>query len=300
MDDIKKRAEDYLRSDRSLPGGRELYNQLPGKSLAMQRYISRMTGSEKDLQVLHYEIAKAVGIPERGMKIMLSGKPQKPAAHVQEENKMEIVQLTAEEQLFSIKLEELNYHDALALLKELGIKASSRKKDAVFATVKEARESMVSKIVSELPIEVKASIKMREQFPFLKEKECPDALKILVNDMISSRERFVEEQPKLHALLNEAEEKQLVDIVLEEYINNKEAWDELEHYNTTGEILGKHPIFEMIAAKDEISALNTVELAKKIKNLKINIGKNKSKGNEELVQRDEELLSHASSVLEKR
>lgn len=265
----------------------------------MQRYISRMTGSEKDLQVLHYELSKACDISERSMNIMLSGKPKK-VEDIEVNEPIKLDPPTLEDRLMAVDLDNITYFDALALLKELEIKPKGRKKEDVFETVKEARGSLVEKKLEEIPIEVKASIKLREQFPFIKEKDCPDALKILVNDLITSREKFVEDQPKLHGLLTEAEEKQLVDTVLENYITNKEAWDELEHYNSTGEILGKHPIFAMIRDKDEISALNTVDLAKKIKNLKINIGKNKNKGNQELVDRDEVLLAHAVSVLEKR
>ena len=302
MDNIRKEVETYLKSDRTLAAGRDLYNKLPGKGLAMQRYISRMTGSEKDLQVLYYELSKACGISERSMNILLAGKPQK-------ETEMGVVDPvdvepvdppTVEDRLMAVNIDTIKYRDAIALLKELEIKPKSRKGPDVIIAVSDARANLVSTKIAELPTEVKASIKMREQFPFLKEKECPDALKILVNDLISSREAFVENQPKLHGLLNEAEEKHLVDTVLEDYITNKEAWDELEHYKETGEILGKHPIFAMIRDKDEISALNTVDLAKKIKNLKINIGKNKNKGNQELVDRDEVLLAHAVSVLEKR
>ena len=289
----------YLQTDRSLMGGRNLYNKLPNKSLALQGSFSRMPNSPANLGRLHYELCMAVGITERQLTIFLQ-KPVQAETETQQAPPPPPVDLTPEERLMAFKREEVDYFTANTLLSELGIKAKSRKKEDVYNALEAVRQERITAKVTELPIEIKAAVKLRDQFPFLREDTCPDALKILVNDLITSYEAFKEAQPKLHELLSEADAKAMVDVVLENYIKNKEAWAELEHYKTTGNVLGAHPLFARLEAKKEITELPTADLAKKIKNLEINIGKNKTKNNMDLVARDEELLLHAKKVLAKR
>jgi len=122
----------------------------------------------------------------------------------------------------------------------------------------------------------------------------------LVNDLITCYHIFKENQPKIHDILTNVEAKVLVDVIKTNYILNKQAWAELEYYNTNKSLLGKHPIFNRIRLKDAISALSTPKLIKKQKALEINIYRNKGKGNTELVERDTDLLMHTNLVLEKR
>ena len=84
------------------------------------------------------------------------------------------------------------------------------------------------------------------------------------------------------------------------YISNKQAYDELEHYKAHQSLLGKHPIFKILEAKEEISRMNGVELAKKITTLEANIRRNEKKHNTKLVVRDKKLLDHAKQTLQNR
>lgn len=300
MKDPKAEVLRYLENDRSLMGGRNLYNKLPNKNRAIQNNFARFTDTPANVARLHYELARAVGLTERSLKIALQ-KPVRKAKDVKEIDVIpEPVVLTALDKLLSFDPENPDYHESVALAKELEIKLPGRKKEQVYAALSEARQKEITAQVNELPVELKASIKMRDQFPFLRDSDCPDALKILVADMITSYENFKKNQPKLHEVLDAAEEKALADVVVKDYIENKQAWDELEHYRANGEVLGKHPLFERLSAKEEITGLSTPDLTKKISNLKINIGKNEKKGNSELVDRDKELLTHAEAELGKR
>ena len=299
MSKVKEQVLEYLQTDRTLLGGRNLYNNLPGKSLALQNSFARMTNTPANVSKVHYELAKHVGIPERQLNIYLQ-KPLVDKVAAKKEEPPVKKELSLKERLLSSTTITLDYNAAKVLVKELKIKPKSRKKADIYQALTDAREKELDKQLSELPIEVKASIKLRDQFPFLREDNCPDSLKLLVSDLITSYEKFKEAQPKLHEVLPTAEAKALGDFVLENYIDNKMAWAELEHYKATGNILGEHPLFERLEAKEEISAMNAVDLAKKIKNLEINIGKNKKKENTELVARDEDLLAHAKEVLAKR
>lgn len=299
MSKEKEQVLEYLQTDRTLLGGRNLYNKLPNKSLALQNSFARMTNTPANVARLQYQLAKTVGIAERQLNILLQ-QPLKKSLDKVEIDAPQPTDLTPEEKLLAFNSDTADFFGAKELAKELGVKPKGRKKEDLFDSLAIHRNALINAQVKALPVEVKASIKLREQFPFLREATCPDSLKLLVNDLITSYETFKEAQPKLHDLLDADAAKAAVDVVLENYFNNKEAWNELEHYKSTGQILGEHPLFERLEAKEAISALNTVDLTDKIKNLGINIGKNKKKGNDDLVARDEDLLAHAKAVLEKR
>ncbi|MEX0273252.1 MAG: hypothetical protein AB3N16_02630 [Flavobacteriaceae bacterium] len=297
--DAKNQVLDYLKHNRSLMGGRNLYNQLPRKSLALQNSFRRMTDTEANRSRMHYEIARSVGITERELKIILQKPIVQVTKKVDEPTPPPTEPPSLEDRLLAFKADAAEYYPSKELAKELGLKPKKSKVD-LFQQIEEAKQELIQKEIDTIPLEVKASVKLRDQFPFLRKADCPDVLKILVNELISAYERFKEVQPKLHELLSADVAKHTVDVVLENYIKNKEAWDELEHYKETGNLLGKHPVFERLAAKEEIAGLSTPDLTQKIKNLENNIGRNKNKGNEDLVARDQDLLAHAKAVLEKR
>lgn len=68
----KQAVLDYLQHDRTLRGGRDLYNKMPQKNLSIQNYIARFSDTESNLKVICYELCKLVGIPERQMNILLN------------------------------------------------------------------------------------------------------------------------------------------------------------------------------------------------------------------------------------
>ena len=303
MKDPKAEVIHYLKHDRTLLGGRNLYNQLPMKNLAFQRQMARWIDTEANIERLCYELAKLVALPERLLKIYT----QKPVEPVKE---IEVVgagavepkkkDTTSDDLLLAFDPINTKWNDGRSLAKSLKIEIKGRKKAEIWPDIIEARKKLVAEQVNQIPADVKASIKLREQFPFLREKDCPDSLKLLVNDLITSYENFKENQPKLHELLQDEEAKALVDVVLTNYIENKEAWDELEHYKVNGEVLGKHPLFEELEEKERITKLETPDLAKEITNLVNKIGRNKKKDNTELVAKQEKLLVHAEAELAKR
>lgn len=301
MDNPKKAVINYITTDRSLRGGRDLYNQLPNKNRAFQRNLANWPDNPANVERLCYELCKTVGLAERQFKIFM----QKPVVKVvelptpTEPTPTEPTAPTTKVLLLGYGL-DMPYQEAKALAKALALKLEDQKALTIHNALSAAKNALVYNQLQELPAPQKASIKLREQFPFLKEKDCPDVLKLLVSDLITAWENFKENQPLLHQNLTDADAKALVDVVLEDYINNKLAWDELEHYKINGTLLGVHPIFEIITAKEDIAAMNAVDLAKKINNLKINIGKNTTKGNTDLVNRDKELLDFAESVLAKK
>lgn len=283
-------------------GGRNLYNQLPGKNLATQQLLARLPDTPTNIEKMCFHIAKLAEIPDRNLTIMMqtpvvAAPPDTDAPATAKETSPP---LNNDDLLLAFDPKESGYLESKKMAAALGLKPNSQKKDDIFKALADARKKLVDTKIAEMPQEVKASIKLRDQFPFLRAHDCPDSLKLLVADLITAYETFKAHQPRLHEMLGAKEMKAIVDIVKDNYISNKMAYDELEHYKKTKAILGKHPLFKRLALKEEISAMATPTLTKKIEALKVNVYRNKSKGNGDLLERDEDLLAHAENVLSKR
>ena len=123
----------------------------------------------------------------------------------------------------------------------------------------------------------KKIIRFRENFPFLNQSDCPDQLKILVADMFTSFGNYKNALEKLYALGDRESEEaaQLCETVVEEYLKNREIWDELEYYKEHGQILGKAAKFRELEKAEELSKLSDVELVNKRRSAEVNISKRK-------------------------
>ena len=60
---------------------------------------------------------------------------------------------------------------------------------------------------------------------------------------------------------------------VENYLENRRIWDELNYYKDHGRTLGLHPVFEVRNELIELRKLNSADLARKRNNIYINIGK---------------------------
>lgn len=109
---------------------------------------------------------------------------------------------------------------------------------------------------------------IREEFPFLNDKNCPNEMYILVGKKIAAWKRYQELHAKIQlveageATATEEELKEMGAEALANYNENQEIYEELNAYKETGEILGKHPIFSDLALQKEVNAMNTDELIK--------------------------------------
>jgi hypothetical protein len=114
---------------------------------------------------------------------------------------------------------------------------------------------------------------LRKEFPFLASDDCPEEFKILVNDMINSHERYVKGHPNLFAVANKGNEAcfEAGKLVVENYLNNRKCWEELEHYKKTGQILGTHPLFAKRKQETELKNMPVTELSALYRNLPRNI-----------------------------
>jgi len=110
----------------------------------------------------------------------------------------------------------------------------------------------------------KKTLKLREEFPFLGKKDCPEEFAILVNKMLTAYDDYRRDREKLYDLdKNNLEEcYRGARGVLDAHILNREIWEELNYYKIHGTILGKLPEFKAREIRDKYGSMSTVSLGK--------------------------------------
>lgn len=104
----------------------------------------------------------------------------------------------------------------------------------------------LQQIFNDAPDDAKSGMKLREQYPFLNEDDCPDKLKILIADKITADHKFMTSREEIQQLIASDNEDVLFELAkkaVENFELNKEIKDELDYYGEHKEILGNHPIF---------------------------------------------------------
>jgi hypothetical protein len=143
--------------------------------------------------------------------------------------------------------------------------------------------------------------KIRDEFPFLSNPNCPDDLKILVADMFTAYDNYINAHQELFDVKDEKEAFEVADKVIENYLDNRSIWDELNHYKATGKILGKHKHFAAMKRKDALMKKSVPELIKLKEQLEMNIWRNKKKLDEDpkphlLKQRQERIAGYETDL----
>ena len=113
-------------------------------------------------------------------------------------------------------------------------------------------------------VQQKKTIKLRDEFPFLGKKDCPEEFAILVNKMLTAYDDYRSNRDKLYDI-----DKNNLDAcyqgarsVLDSHILNREIWEELNHYKIHGTILGKLSEFKGREIREKFLSMSTVSLGK--------------------------------------
>lgn len=143
--------------------------------------------------------------------------------------------------------------------------------------------------------EKKRTTKLREEFPFLGSKDCPEELMILVNKMLTAYDTYREEREKLFDIDTNDLEKcyEVGRETLDAYIENREIWEELNYYKIHAKVLGKHPEFRMRKLREDYRLDSTMNLVKisgnniprKMSYYKKQLASDKTKNREELMDK---------------
>lgn len=145
----------------------------------------------------------------------------------------------------------------------------------------------------------KKVIHFREKYTFLNEPDCPDVLKILVADMFTSFSNYEKALQRLHELGDaESEETaRLSETAVEEYLKNREIWEELDYYRENKKLLGKAAKIKQLEKANELAGLTAVELIEKRRSAEVNISKRKKNLKEAEQAGDEEKIDREKSAL---
>lgn len=235
----------------------ELYRKSNNKNASVERVLNASGFSERALENLLYDLQKLHGITdlekvvvesqilkveseeEKGMNSENGTRPDDshPGTSI---NDIDVNTLVEENENLTSENEELEEENEF-LKDELETLKSSPKTDAKT---------------------------IRVEFPFLNDKDCPDEFKILVADKISTWNAYLECQVKLHEVeegtlvLNEKELADLAALSIYNFRENQKIYDELNAYQTTGKVLGLHPIFKRLQLTREVEEMTADELVK--------------------------------------
>lgn len=203
-----------------------------------------------------------------------------------------------------------DYNELKKIVKELGLKPKSKSKvdltaavDAsnfewLKATAKEKLEVLAVKQINAAPViydeiitekkeevftkapdEVKESVKLRVEFPFLNELDCPDELHILVGKKFAHYNAWVAIHESLFVMIPDIENDaapipmsseeifELASAAVENFELNQLIYTELKHYEEHKEVLGVHPIFVERKLKEKIDKSTVPELTIRKSNL---------------------------------
>lgn len=131
------------------------------------------------------------------------------------------------------------------------LKAPSKK---VAPKVEPKREP---KVKLEIP---KPKPKFRDDFPFLRDPDCPHELIMLVGYKITAYHKYIEGHKLLFECTNLEDCTNNARSVIENYQENRLIYDELEFYKEHKHCLGKHPIFKLRAQFDKFLKMDVREM----------------------------------------
>jgi hypothetical protein len=109
---------------------------------------------------------------------------------------------------------------------------------------------------------------IRQEFPFLNDKDCPHVFYTIVGLRISKYKQYQELHVKLQKAnsdefgYNEAQKLQITSDCEAAFNENKKLWDELNYYNINKAILGKHPMFGESNIQKEVELMTNDDMYK--------------------------------------
>ncbi len=255
---MKQEIITYLAGPRNFTQGVELYEKY-GINRMLKKSFRRQGETETMKAILLEELRKLAGLSEREFKTIRRNSKQPVAV------KMESVRQDTPKT-------PVKYSDDLLL--ELAESFGVSVEELVSS---DFRDKVLSKAAPET---VTKMIRFREKFTFLNSPDCPDILKILVADMFTAYGKYKEAFARLEVTpddvssLSTAQEAQAV---VENFITNREMWDELEYYRENGKILGKCEKVKSLSVRKGVENLSDIDIQKALNNARANLSKNKAK-----------------------
>ena len=253
---------------------------LPQATPSQKRYYNASTYSPAILSSLEYDIKKMCGITDGNIS-----RAKKEGVVPQ----LKVVSDFPEDlkaSLDAIDLDTANYNTEIKplanqLSEVIGKSPASQKKADLVAFINEnyTKPTSINDIKVNLqvvfdnaPDAVKTDLKLRDEFPFLADADCPDEFKILIADKLTAYHNYkdghAEIKQALQAGVSEEELFDLAKTTVDNFELNLQIYDELNYYKEHGSILGKHEIFADKMLEEKVNTMSTIELTKRQKNLR--------------------------------
>lgn len=233
----------------------ELYKKSEFKNPAAERVINATGYTPSGLDNLLYDLQKMHGITDvEKVKIADGSKQMADSSEQVADGSEEIANGSEQVEELSEQVAELESENEDLKDENEGLTAENEELKAEVETLKLAPKLDAKQI--------------RVEFPFLNEKDCPDELKILVADKITAWNKYLEIQEHIQkAEAGEVVENAdtlaiLAKEAIEAFDENQKIYDELNCYQTTGKVLGVHPIFKKLQLSREVETMTADELIK--------------------------------------
>lgn len=102
--------------------------------------------------------------------------------------------------------------------------------------------------------------KFRDEYPFLRSETCPAELKILAADKLTAWENYTATHAELFNCVSPEECYAKARKVLDNYLENRLIFEELDFFRKNNRPLGKHPIYERLRKIRALKKLSVPEL----------------------------------------
>lgn len=275
----------------------KLLRKSPFHNVMVLRAYNNAGYTPQNLKSIIYDLQKAFGISDKELRLRV-----KVVGMNTDENEYSDLQ----NQLLNSVLEDLDYHKELkplasALAEETETELADFKKETLLNFLQEHKSVLTTPAPKEVVLE-KAEVvdlKVREQYPFLNDDDCPDKLKILVADKLTAFKKVEDGREELFTNKDSQELSEEVLLKLsQETVNamseNQLIYEELNYYQKNKEVLGLHPIFAEENLQKEVNAMSGAEAQKEITNLRSRVSK--AKGKMEKAKKDDAKKSFAAEI----
>lgn len=257
----------------------ELYRKSPNKNSGVERSLNVQGYSERTLENLLYDLQKMHGITdvekvkvvESTMAVVHSTDGDFITKYFADKSAFEMT----EEELITYGIERQASNSDLQEILDLAVKNNY---DAISSGLIKALAKIESdKLLATDPNQINvngaevvtdAAIPLREEFPFLNDKECPNELKILVADKITAWKAYEENHAKVlqiesgELVVDEVEKAKIAKAAIVAFQENQAIYAELNAYKETGKVLGVHPIFKTLQMQREVDEMTPDQLVK--------------------------------------
>lgn len=245
--------------------GFKLYRDSPNKNVSTERSLNAGGYSERALENLLYDLQKLHDITDVEKETIEIDAIIFKDSEIKDINDIDVEHTDIDDNAYVKELTVQN--ENLALEKQ---ELETDKENLEYEKEElEAENEALKEEVETLKLAPKIDNQsIRVEFPFLNNPDCPDEFKILIADKITAWNRYLELQEQIdHAESGKtAVSNEDLAIIGSEAVkcfdDNQKIYDELNCYQTTGKILGVHPLFRKLRLTREVEIMTTDELIK--------------------------------------